>query len=86
MIKDFTHNTDLIDLSSIDADSGTQGIQSFNFLTAKDAAFTGQTGELRFISNGQLTTIEADIDGDKVADFVIDLQGKIALDVGDFIL
>ena len=86
LIKDFQHNGDHIDLSSIDADSGTAGNQSFNFLTTKDAAFTGQAGDLRFVSNGQLTAIEADINGDKVADFVIDLQGKAALDVGDFIL
>ena len=86
LIKDFRHKADHIDLSSIDADSGTAGGQSFNFLTTKDAAFTGHAGDLRFVSNGKLTTIEADINGDKAADFVIDLQGIIALDVGDFIL
>ena len=61
-ITDFLSGTDKIDLSAIDADSGTTGNQSFSFIG--NDAFSGTAGELRFNVNGTDTLLKADLDGD----------------------
>ncbi|PWR18190.1 calcium-binding protein [Zavarzinia aquatilis] len=50
------------------------------------AAFTGVAGEIRYVRASTTTTIYADEDGDKAADMVITLAGKITLAASDFIL
>jgi Ca2+-binding RTX toxin-like protein len=65
-------NQDFIDLSTIDAKDGKVGNQSFELVDA----FTGHQGELvvDYHANGQYagyTSIEADTDGDGVADMTI---------------
>ena len=77
-IMDFTHNLDKLNLSSIDANSFAAGDQAFSFLGS--AAFTGSgaasAGQLRaFQANAatNLWQVEGDINGDGVADFVVQL-------------
>jgi Ca2+-binding RTX toxin-like protein len=61
---------DTIDLSAIDANSVIAGQQSFGFIGA--SAFSGAAGQLRAIDTGNsLWRIEADVNGDGVADMAI---------------
>lgn len=87
-ITDFETGRDRIDLSALDANGAAPG-DSFTLL-AKDKGFTGEAGELRWYTNTAngktVTIIEADMDGDKAADFRLDLDGRLALGKGDFLL
>ncbi len=85
VIKDFTHfQGDDIDLSTIDAKAGPLN-QAFSFIG--QAAFSGVKGQLHYKFEGPAKTIvEGDIDGNKVADFQIELTGHKVLVGGDFIL
>ncbi|WP_279349994.1 calcium-binding protein [Erythrobacter litoralis] len=84
-ILDFSQGEgDRIDLSAIDADASLEGAQAFVFVD--DAAFSRTAGELRYSVDGQSTLIEADFDGDGVADFAILLNGSVSLESTDFIL
>jgi serralysin len=76
-ILDFQSGVDKIDLSAL-ADLG-----SFTFIGKR--AFSGREGELHFVKNGAFTLIEGDINGDKVADFQIELAGNVTPVVTDFI-
>ena len=78
-ILDFTQGEDLIDVSAIDANASAGGNQAFLFIGT--SGFTGQAGQLRS-ANG---TVEADTNGDRVADLVIGTN-VAALDAGDFVL
>lgn len=80
-IEDFT-DEDIIDLSAIDPNSTAPGNQ--NFLFIGDAVFTGVNGELRFQFSGSSTLVQADIDGDRKADFEISLAGNKVLDIDHF--
>ncbi|WP_262271837.1 calcium-binding protein [Microvirga yunnanensis] len=81
LIADFRRGYDKIDLQSIDADQdGTIGNQSFRFIGGK--AFTGRDGELRFSAG----VVEGDVNGDRVADFAIELANIKALSASDFVL
>lgn len=75
---------DLIHLGAIDANVLRGGNQSFRFLG--DAAFTGQAGELsaRIVTGGAM--ISGDVNGDRIADFALRLDDKIALGGDSFIL
>ena len=77
-IMDFTHNLDKLNLSGIDADPFAAGDQAFSFLGS--AAFSGSgaasAGQLRaFQANAatNLWQVEGDINGDGIADFVLQL-------------
>ena len=84
-ITDFSQaEGDRIDLSSLDAIAGNAGNDAFTFIA--DAAFSGTAGELRYSTDGSRTLVEADMDGDGVADFALVLDGDIALTGADFIL
>lgn len=87
-IADFEPGRDRIDLSAIDA-NGSEAGHSFTLL-ARGKAFTGDSGELRWYTTTAkgkaVTIVEGDIDGDKTADFRLDLDGKLALSKGDFLL
>ena len=84
-ITDFTAGTDDIDLSPIDAISGAGGIDLFNFIAT--AGFSGSAGQLNYFYNSSLgvTTLQGDTDGDKIADFAIDLTGNIGISLSDLI-
>ena len=70
VIRDFkASESDRIDLSAMDADTVTAGEQAFTFIGG--AAFSGAAGQLRFASS----ILSADLDGDSVADFEIQLSG-----------
>ncbi|WP_242601439.1 M10 family metallopeptidase C-terminal domain-containing protein [Pseudaestuariivita atlantica] len=84
VITDFTPGEDRIELSRIDADI-TQGFkQRFDFIG--DAAFSNTAGELRFEQVGGATIVQADRDGDGVADFEIELTGTLTLTATDFLI
>ncbi|WP_308311282.1 calcium-binding protein [Shinella sp. CPCC 101442] len=86
-ITDFTPGRDKIDLSAIDANGPAAG-HAFTYLGTR--AFTGHAGDLRWsaaTNNGKaVTIIEGDIDGNGTADFRLELDGKLALTSGDFLL
>jgi Ca2+-binding RTX toxin-like protein len=86
LIQDFNHTQhDRLDLSSIDAEASSSGTDEiFAFIGADD--FSGAEGELRYKFIGASTLVQGDTDGDKNADFSIELKGHIALHAGDFML
>ena len=70
-ILDFTSG-DKIDLRTIDARTNSAGNDAFTFVGGN--AFSGTAGELRAIDNGGNSwTIQADTNGDGIADLVIAL-------------
>jgi Ca2+-binding RTX toxin-like protein len=73
VITDFTVSTDKLDLS---------GLGQFRFLA--NASFDGKTDALHYVMSGGNTIVEGDINGDKVADFQIQLNGIKALTDDDF--
>jgi serralysin len=73
-IVDFQSGVDKIDLSALG---------DFNFIGKR--AFSGTEGELRYSKSGINTFIEGDLDGDKMADFQIELGGSVTPVVTDFI-
>ncbi|MDX2259104.1 MAG: calcium-binding protein [Hyphomicrobiaceae bacterium] len=85
-IMDFRHNQDDIDLRTIDANGAAAGNTAFKFLAAKGAAFTGVKGQIHWFHQAGKTIIEGDIDGNRVADFQIELVGLKTLTAGDFLL
>jgi Ca2+-binding RTX toxin-like protein len=68
---------DRIDVSGIDAISGTTENDEFIFIG--DDAFSGSAGELRFIHDLEDGLLEGDINGDATADFTIELLGVTSL-------
>ena len=91
IITDFQHGLDKIDVSAIDAKSGTPAINdAFNFIGA--ATFHHHAGELRVVtisSNGinlDTRVVVADVNGDGAGDFQIQLTGLVTLTAQDFIL
>ena len=68
-ILDFTLG-DLINLTSIDADTATGGNQAFAFIGT--AAFSNVAGELRFENAGGANwLVQGDVNGDGTSDFEI---------------
>jgi Ca2+-binding RTX toxin-like protein len=86
-ILDFVRGTDRIDLSQVDADSAAAGDQGFAFIG--NAAFSGLAGQLRSAFVGpNLWRVEGDVDGDRVADLVLEVVGTAgqSLTASDFLL
>ena len=82
-ITDFSIGNDIIDLSAIDAIAG--GADDA-FVFKGQSAFDG-AGQVRFtLTGGGNTIVEADLDGNGVADFQILLTGLISLTADEFIL
>lgn len=80
IIKDFTRSQgDKIDLSIPTFYDGT-----FKFIGTK--AFSGAAGELRYQAQTNKTLVTGDTNGDKAADFAIELTGKLTLQASDFVL
>ena len=88
-IQDFSGSTgelDRIDLRTIDANSDKKGNQAFKFIDG--ANFTKKAGQLQVIQdtiNG-VTIVQGDINGDRKADFQIELTGLHDLIAADFFL
>jgi serralysin len=79
-IQDFLRGTDRIDLRTIDANTAISGDQAFSFIGA--GSFTGQIGQLNFASN----VLSGDVNGDRLADFRINVTGVPTLVAADFYL
>jgi serralysin len=92
IIYDFVHASDKIDLHVIDANTTITLDQAFIWQAVKGAAFTGVAGQLHYAwediagTTNDKTIITGDINGDKVADFSIELTGLKTLTAVDFIL
>ena len=85
VITDFKRaDKDRIDLRKIDAKTSTAADDAFKFIGKK--AFTGAEGQLRYITKGGKTFVYGDVDGDRKADFAIELRGEIDLLKTDFLL
>jgi Ca2+-binding RTX toxin-like protein len=73
IITDFSRfQGDRIDLSKIDAKTSVVGNQAFTFVGT--AEFSGNKGELRYDESAGDSYIEADVNGDAVADFALTLE------------
>lgn len=99
-IKDFTVGQDKIDLSGIDAkvtvfgsfgQVRNLGDQAFTFIGSDN--FSGQSGQLRAVAvndaDGTHMVVTGDINGDRIADFAIDVVQNTAtptLSASDFVL
>ena len=75
---------DRIDLSGMDADLKQSGNQDFTYLGPQ--TFSGKAGELRWVRTASETSVEADLNGDAVADFAIQVGKSIDLNLSDFLL
>ncbi|MDX2308035.1 MAG: calcium-binding protein [Hyphomicrobium sp.] len=90
VIVDFEKKTDKIDLCGIDANECVDGNQSFKFIWGND--FSGYGGEVRYRyvdaygTANDRTIVEGDVNGDKKADFQIELCGLKCLTNYDFVL
>ncbi len=82
-IRDFSQSGDRIDLQIFDAIDGG-GNDAFTFIGS--GAFTGVAGQLRSVISGGQTLVSGDVNGDGVADFLIRVDGAMALTQADFIL
>jgi hypothetical protein len=85
-ILDFASG-DHIDLSALDADSGTGGQQSFSYIG--NSAFSGTAGELRvFEQSTDHWVIQGDTDGNSAPDLVIAVivSDSHALTAADFVI
>jgi Ca2+-binding RTX toxin-like protein len=71
-ILDFESSSDLINLQAIDADTNTGGDQAFSFIGQN--AFSHTAGELRISGSGSTWFVEGDVNGDGVADLVIQVD------------
>jgi serralysin len=74
---------DQIDVSGIDAISGTAEHDEFIFVG--DDAFSGNAGELRFVHDLTDGLLEGDVNGDGTADMTIELLGVTSLTGDDII-
>jgi serralysin len=82
-IGDFESGADKIDLTAIDANSSASGEQAFSFIGS--ASFTGKAGELRVYQDASQFFVAGDVNGDGVADLLINL-GSVQVGSGDFVL
>ncbi len=84
-IADFEQGFDLIDLFAIDAKDAAPGNNAFVWLGTD--AFSGAEGELRYsVNNAGHARVQADTNGDGVADFEIVVLNAPLLNDGDFML
>jgi Ca2+-binding RTX toxin-like protein len=89
LVYDFQHGIDKFDISKIDANGARAG-DTFTFIG--NAQFSGISGQLRFgyynpagTANDR-TSIAGDTNGDRVADFQIELVGLKTISAIDFVL
>jgi hypothetical protein len=80
---------DLIDLTEIDANTKTSKNDEFTFLG--NAAFNGKAGQLRWQDGGatsdghKIALMQGDLNGDKIADFQIEVIYTGVLSASDFL-
>ena len=85
-INGFERDLDIIDLSSIDANANTTANDAFVFIGS--AGFSGVAGQLRFFTfgGGNFNIVEADVNGDRVADMQIFVNLTNVMLESDFVL
>jgi Ca2+-binding RTX toxin-like protein len=90
-IADFETGFDKLDVETIDADGdGGNGDDAFSLLAGEGAKFTGVGAEARWYhvdkagKANDVTIVAFDVDGNKKADFMIELAGLKNLAGGDF--
>ena len=83
LIAAFETGLDLIDLTRVDASTLVTGNQAFNFIGT--GAFTSVAGQLRAI-HGANSILQADVNGDSIADFELQLNGIATVNVNDILL
>ena len=84
IITDFVSGEDRIELSRFDADITQGNKQAFTFVG--EAGLGGTAGELAFVRGSGATIVQADLDGDGMADFEIELSGEMTLTESDFLI
>lgn len=84
VIGDFRSGSDMIQLTSIDADPTRAGNQAFRFLGS--AGFDGHAGALRVQSTADGLAVSMDINGDGASDAYIRVLGATTLFASDFML
>jgi|GEM_PF-1882408 len=88
IVLDFAQDEDKLDLSSIDANRNTSTNDGFTFIGSN--AFSGVAGQLRYSKvdgSTDHTLVQGDTNGDKVADFEIQLNDRLLdLRATDFVL
>ncbi len=90
VVTDFQTGMDIIDVSTIDANGALAGVTAFSWRGT--GAFTGAAGQLQYTvvdlagTVNDRTVIQGDINGDRLVDFQIHLNGVIKLAVTDFVL
>ncbi|WP_118135078.1 M10 family metallopeptidase C-terminal domain-containing protein [Oceanicella sp. SM1341] len=72
LVRDFRRGEDVFDFQRLDAVAGG-GQDDFTWIGG--AAFSGTAGELHAVNDGSEKRIEADLDGDGIADFAIRIEG-----------
>jgi len=75
---------DRLDLRGIDANAGTAANEAFAFVGT--AAFSGQAGQLRYTLVDGSTQVSGDVNGDRIADFVLTIAGQRAMTAADLLL
>ena len=84
MILDFTRGVDLIDLAAIDANTSTTGDQAFLW-GGQNAGVVARS--VTWFESGGNTVVQADNNGNTVADFRIVLAGTgLQISAADFVL
>lgn len=84
-VTDF-NGEDFLDFSAIDANPLMTGDQAFALIGSK--LFTGQAGQLRIFTSSanNATYIQGDLNGDKVGDFLIQVDGIHSIGSRDLLL
>ena len=83
VITDFSHGSDKIDLTALDA-SSLPGHQALHYLGT--TAFDDTPGALRLLIRGGFMILSGDMTGDGIADFSIQINGTAPLTLTDFLL
>ena len=83
-ITDFTRGVDKMHLHGIDADVHKAGNQNFSFIGT--SGFSNKAGELRYSVSGSDLKVEADVNGDAIADVTIILDNLKFVTADDFML
>ncbi|MDV3456863.1 M10 family metallopeptidase C-terminal domain-containing protein [Sphingomonas sp. HF-S4] len=82
-ILDFSIGQDRIDLTGIDANSGTVADDAFTWIGS--GAFSGVAGQLRTYNDQGEYFVAGDVNGDGIADFIVGL-GNVQVTQSDFFL
>jgi subtilase family serine protease len=92
VIADWNAAEDYIDLRNIDANSTTTANDAFTFFATAATTFTGARGELRWYQENNTgtandrTIVMGDVNGDRVADFTLEITGLHTMRAVDFLL